>query len=78
VAIFPVTSDVSLLRAVLFSKEVELNHVPDVVSFLVYETVDRGRISSQNQAIAANSELIPAVWQASKSEVVEKVLRRVS
>jgi hypothetical protein len=78
VAIFPVTSDVSVLRAVLFSKEVELNHVPDVVSFLVYETVDRGRISSQNQAIAANSELIPAVWQASKSEVVEKVLRRVS
>lgn len=78
VAIFPATSDVSVLRAVLFSKEVELNKVPDVVSFLVYETVDRGRISSQNQAIAANSELIPAVWLAGKSEVVDKVLRRVN
>lgn len=76
-AIFPATNDVSVLRAVLFSMEVQKHHVANVVPFLIYENLDRGAITQQSREIAFNSDLTPAVWSGGREEVIQKVQRYV-
>lgn len=76
-AIFPAISDVNVLRAALFSKELIINNVHHVVPFLIYEQVETPRVSSQSRAIAMNADLNHAVWSAGRGEVVDKVYRHV-
>ncbi|MEP3631171.1 MAG: DUF1828 domain-containing protein [Hyphomicrobiales bacterium] len=76
-AIFPATNDVSVLRAVLFSMEVQKHDVTDVVPFLIYENLDKSAITQQSREIAFNSDLTPAVWSGGKDEVMQKVQRYV-
>ena len=76
-AIFPATNDVSVLRAVLFSMEVQKHEVSDVVPFLIYENLDKVPITRQSREIAFNSDLTPAVWSGGKDEVMQKVQRYV-
>lgn len=76
-AIFPATHDVSVLRAVLFSMEVQKHDISSIVPFLIYEKLDKGAITQQSREIALNSDLTPAVWSGGKDEVMQKVQRYV-
>lgn len=76
-AIFPATNDVSVLRAVLFSMEVQKHNVENIVPFLIYENLDKGAITQQSREIALNSDLTPAVWSGGREEVMQKVKRYV-
>lgn len=76
-AIFPATNDVNVLRAVLFSMEVQKHNVQNVIPFLIYENLDKGAITQQSREIAVNSDLIPAVWSGGRVEVMQKVQRYV-
>lgn len=76
-AVFPATNDVSVLRAVLFSMEVQKHDVADVVPFLIYENLDKAAITQQSREIAFNSDLTPAVWSGGRDEVIQKVQRYV-
>lgn len=76
-AIFPATNDVSVLRAVLFSMEVQKHNVQNIVPFLIYENLDKGAITQQSREIAFNSDLTPAVWSGGRDEVMQKVQRYV-
>ncbi len=76
-AVFPATNDVSVLRAVLFSMEVQKNDICDIVPFLIYENLDKSAITQQSREIALNSDLTPAVWSGGKAEVMKKVERYV-
>jgi hypothetical protein len=76
-AIFPATSDVNVLRAVLFSMELQKYRLSDIVPFLIYENLDKGAITQQSREIAANSDLLPAVWSGGPDEVIQKVQRYV-
>ena len=68
---------ISVLRAVLFSMEVQKHEVSDVVPFLIYENLDKVPITRQSREIAFNSDLTPAVWSGGKDEVMQKVQRYV-
>ncbi len=76
-AVFPATSEQKALEAILFSKELELRHIGDVVPFLVLESAGTGKIHSNTQAKALNSSLLMAAWDGGSLEVVDKVLRQV-
>ena len=76
-AIFPATNDVTVLRAVLFSMEVQKHNVQNIVPFLIYENLDKGAITQQSREIAFNSDLTPAVWSGGRDEVMQKVQRYV-
>lgn len=76
-AIFPATNDVSVLRAVLFSMEVQKHNVENIVPFLIYENLDKSAITQQSREIAFNSDLTPAVWSGGRDEVMQKVQRYV-
>lgn len=76
-AIFPATNDVTVLRAVLFSMEMQRHDVCNVVPFLIYESLDRGAVTKQSREIAVNSDLTQAVWSGGREEVVQKVQRHV-
>lgn len=76
-AIFPATNDVTVLRAVLFSMEVQKHDASNIVPFLIYENLDKGAITHQSREIAFNSDLTPAVWSGGKEEVMQKVQRYV-
>lgn len=76
-AVFPATNDVTVLRAVLFSMELQKHNVPDIVPFLIYENLDKGAITHQSREIAFNSDLTPAVWSGGREEVMQKVQRYV-
>lgn len=76
-AVFPATNDVSVLRAVLFSMEVQKHDVANIVPFLIYESLDKTVITQQSREIAVNSDLTPAVWSGGKVEVIQKVQRYV-
>ncbi len=76
-AIFPATNDVNVLRAVLFSMEVQKHDVENIIPFLIYENLDRGAITQQSREIALNADLLPAVWSGGKFEVMQKVERYV-
>ncbi|MEO9781727.1 MAG: DUF1828 domain-containing protein [Sedimentitalea sp.] len=77
-AVFPATNDVNVLRAVLFSMEVQKHEATDIVPFLIYENLDKGAITQQSREIAFNSDLTPAVWSGGREEVMQKVSRYVS
>ncbi len=76
-AVFPATNDVSVLRAVLFSMEVQKHDVANIVPFVIYENLDKGAITQQSREIAFNSDLTPAVWSGGRDEVIKKVSRYV-
>lgn len=76
-AIFPATNDVTVLRAVLFSMEVQKHDVEHLVSSLIYENLDKGSIIQQSREIAINSDLTSAVWSGGREEVMQKVHRYV-
>lgn len=76
-AIFPATNDVNVLRAVLFSMEVQKHDLSNIVPFLIYENLDKATITQQSREIAANSDLLPAVWSGGRDEVIQKVQRYV-
>lgn len=76
-AIFPATNDVNVLRAVLFSMEIQKHDVENVIPFLIYENLDKGAITQQSREIAFNADLTPAVWSGGKDEVMQKVQRYV-
>jgi hypothetical protein len=76
-AIFPATNDVNVLRAVLFSMEVQKHVVSDVVPFLIYESLDKAAITQQSREIAVNSDLIHAVWSGGQDEVIQKIQRNL-
>lgn len=76
-AIFPATSDVTVLRAVLFSMEVQKHGLSEIVPFVIYENLDKGAITQQSREIAFNSDLTPAVWSGGRDEVIQKVQRYV-
>jgi hypothetical protein len=76
-AIFPATHDVNVLRAVLFSMEIQKHRVADVIPFLIYENIDKATITHQSREIAFNSDLTPAVWSGGRDEVMQKVQRSV-
>ncbi len=77
-AIFPATNDVSVLRAVLFSMEVQKHDVANIVPFLIYENLDKASITQQSREIALNSDLTPAAWSGGREEVMKKVMRYVT
>lgn len=77
-AVFPATNDVNVLRAVLFSMEVQKHNATNIVPFLIYENLDKGAITQQSREIAFNSDLTPAVWSGGREGVVRKVERYVS
>lgn len=76
-AIFPATNDVNVLRAVLFSMEIQKHDVENVIPFLIYESLDKGAITQQSREIAFNSDLTPAAWSGGRDEVMQKVQRYV-
>lgn len=76
-AIFPATNDVNVLRAVLFSMEVQKHDIDQIVPFLIYENLDKGAITQQSREIALNSDLTLAVWSGGRDEVMQKVQRYV-
>lgn len=76
-AIFPATNDVTVLRAVLFSMELQKHDVSNIIPFLIYENLDRGAITHQSREIAFNSDLTPAVWSGGREEVMQKLQRHV-
>lgn len=76
-AIFPATNDVTVLRAVLFSMELQKYALADIVPFLIYENLDRSSITQQSREIAINSDLNQAVWSGGRDEVMQKVQRFV-
>ena len=77
-AVFPATSDVTVLRAVLFSMEVQKHDITDIVPFIIYESLGKGAITQQSMEIAYNSDLTLAVWSGGREEVIKKVARYVS
>ena len=76
-AIFPATSEAKALEAVLFSKEIELKNVENVIPFLIYEDVSAPRVSKPTQSKAMNSELQMADWGGGKLDVIDKVNKYV-
>lgn len=76
-AIFPATNDVTVLRAVLFSMEVQKHDISEIIPFLIYENLDKSAITQQSREIAFNSDLTPAVWSGGRDEVIQKVQRYV-
>ncbi len=76
-AIFPATNDVNVLRAVLFSMEIQKHDVDNIIPFLIYENLDKGAITRQSREIASNSDLTPAAWSGGKEKVMQKVQRYV-
>lgn len=77
-AVFAVSSERKALEAILFSKELELAEIKDVVPFLVYEETNMTRVNKRTQSRAYNSDLELAAWDGGQSGVVEKVIRHVS
>lgn len=76
-AIFPATTEEKALIATLFAKEIELKHIENVVSFLIFEQMSTAKISRDTQARAMNSELQLATWEGGKIQVLDKIDRHV-
>lgn len=76
-AVFPATSDIAVLQAVLLSKELELHHIENVTPFIVYEKPDTTRVSARNRAIAMNSELKLVSWQGTQLDALSKIERQL-
>tara|TARA_R110002110_G_scaffold3305_4_gene16858 strand:- start:2824 stop:3537 length:714 start_codon:yes stop_codon:yes gene_type:complete len=74
-AVFPATSDATVLRAVLFSVEMERHNITGIVPFLVYESMKQGAVTNQSREIATNADLEFGVWSGGSDAVVGKVQR---
>lgn len=77
-AIFPGTSESKALDAVLFSKEMELKKVVNVVPFLIYEDLARSAVTGPTRSKAMNSDLQMADWAGGKTDVIDKVEKYVT
>ncbi|MFC5358041.1 DUF1828 domain-containing protein [Azospirillum himalayense] len=77
-AIFPGISEQKALEAILFSKELELNKVGNVIPFLIYENSNSSRVTRRTQTRALNSDLELAAWDGGHQEAVEKVAKFVA
>lgn len=77
-AIFPGTSEPKALDAVLFSKELQLKRVANVVPFLIFEDLARPNVSAPTRSKATNSDLQLADWAGDKMEVIDKVEKYVT
>lgn len=78
-AIFPATSEVKALEAVLFAKELELQHIENVVPFLVFEKAEgEKKIRSSTRSKALNSELKLASWDGGRDEVMRKLANQIA
>ncbi|RUV02912.1 DUF1828 domain-containing protein [Mesorhizobium sp. M1A.F.Ca.IN.020.06.1.1] len=77
IAIFAGVSDVSVLQAVLFQKELQIKGIDDFKAFLIFEDMNGARVSQRNRSIAINSDLEIGDWGGGRLEVVEKVYRHV-
>lgn len=74
-AVFPATSDVAVLRAVVFSMELQKQKQSKIVPFLIYENSDQNTITKQSREIATNSYLTLGVWSGGKEGIVDKIGR---
>lgn len=74
-AVFPATSEVHALTAMLFAKELEVNRIENITPFIVFENFDTARISQRTRARAVNSSLEIAAWNGGKTEVVNKIAK---
>lgn len=72
-AIFPAVSELNSVEAILFSKELELEKVDNVIPFLVFEDFNSSKISQRTMARALNSNLSTAAWNGGKREVLDKI-----
>jgi len=72
-AIFPATSELNSVEAILFSKELELERIDNVIPFLVFEDFDSSKISQRTRARALNSNLSTAAWNGGEREVMDKL-----
>lgn len=77
-AIFPGTSEPKALDAVLFSKEMELKKVINVVPFLIFEDLAGSIVSGPTRSKAMNSDLQMADWAGGRMEVIDKVEKYVT
>ncbi|MDF3155147.1 DUF1828 domain-containing protein [Mesorhizobium sp. XAP10] len=77
IAIFAGVSDVSVLQAVLFQKELQIKGIDGYTVFLIFEDMSGARVSQRNRSIAVNSDLEIGDWGGGRFEVVEKVYRHV-
>lgn len=77
-AVFAGTSDYKVLDAVLYSKELELHHIDNVIPFLIYENATPAKISRDAQKKALNSELKLAAWEGGQVEVINKIAKHVA
>lgn len=77
-AIFPATSEVRALEAVLFAKELELQKTRNIVPFLIFERAEgEKRIRSSTRSKALNSELRLASWDGGRDEVIRKLANHI-
>ena len=76
-AFFPATSDANVLRAVLFSMEIQKNDIPNIIPFLIYENLDKRVFTHQSHEIAINSDLTLGSWHGCKVYVMVKVQRQI-
>ncbi|MGE4483112.1 DUF1828 domain-containing protein [Acidocella sp.] len=76
-AIFPGTTEAKALEAVLFSKEIELKSVSNVVPFLIVEDSEFTKISRQTRSKAINSDLQMGAWGGGQLDVIDKVEKHV-
>lgn len=75
-AIFPGIGEQKALEAILFSKEIELKKIQNVVPFLVIEGTG-SKITKQTTAKAMNSELSLAAWDGGEREVMDKIRKNL-
>lgn len=76
-AIFPGTTEAKALEAVLFSKEIELKSVSNVVPFLIYEDSESQKVSRPTKSKALNSELQMGDWGGGQLDVIDKVEKHI-
>lgn len=76
-AIFAGASDVAVLQAVLFQKELQIKGIDGYSAFLIFEDMSSAKVSQRNRSIAINSDLEVADWGGGHTEVIEKVHRHV-
>lgn len=72
-AIFPATSELNAVEAILFSKELELERIDNVIPFLVFEDFDSSKVSQRTTARALNSNLQTTAWNGGPREVLDKL-----
>jgi hypothetical protein len=77
-AIFPATTEAKALEAVLFSKEIELKNVSNVVPFLIVEDSEFSKITRQTRSKAMNSDLQMGAWGGGQLDVIDKVEKHVN